>query len=80
MTRPILVFADGHKSHLSLETADFCAAKQIILVALYPNSTHMLQPLDVSFFKALKGHWEKAKHAWKAFHMRDFSPWYSRMQ
>ena len=72
VTRPVLVFADGHKSHLSLETADLCAAKQIILVALYPNSTHMLQPLDVSVFKALKSHWEKAKHAWKAYHMRDY--------
>ena len=23
--RPVLVFADGHKSHLSAETTDFCA-------------------------------------------------------
>ena len=30
VTRPVLVFADGHKSHLSLEIADFCAAKQIM--------------------------------------------------
>ena len=28
----------------------------------------MLQPLDVSVFKALKSHWEKAKLTWKAFH------------
>ena len=59
--RPVLVFADGHKSHLSPETANFCASNGILLVALYPNSTHMLQPLDVSVFKSLKGFWEKPK-------------------
>ncbi|KAL5479554.1 hypothetical protein EMCRGX_G023088 [Ephydatia muelleri] len=53
--RPVVVFADGHKSHLSPETVEFCASNGIILVALYPNSTHMIQPLDVSVFKSLKG-------------------------
>ncbi|KAL5460017.1 hypothetical protein EMCRGX_G033427 [Ephydatia muelleri] len=47
-------YADGHKSHLSLEVAEFCTSKGILLVALYPNSTHLLQPLDVSVFKSLK--------------------------
>ncbi|KAL5467063.1 hypothetical protein EMCRGX_G031235 [Ephydatia muelleri] len=65
--RPVVVFADGHKSHLSLETVEFCASNGIILVALYPNSTHTIQPLDVSVFKSLKGLWEKAKRTWKAF-------------
>ena len=63
--KPVLVFAGGHKSHLSPETCDFCASNGIFLVALYPNFTHMLQPLDVSVFKSLKGLWEKAKHKWK---------------
>ena len=34
--RPILVYADGHKSHLSLEIAELCAEKQILLIALDP--------------------------------------------
>ena len=25
--RPVLVYADGHKSHLSLEVAEFCTSK-----------------------------------------------------
>ena len=69
--RPVLVFADGHKSHLSPETANFCTSNGILLVALYPNSTHMLQPLDVSVFKSLKGFWETAKKNWKASHPND---------
>ena len=64
--RPILVYADGHKSHLSLEIAEFCTEKQILLIALYLNSTHLLQPLDVSVFKSLKSLWTTAKNKWKA--------------
>ena len=64
--RSVLVFVDGHKSHLSPETVEFCASNGIILVALYPNSTHMIQPLDESVFKSLKGLREKAKRTWKA--------------
>eukprot|EP00731_Ephydatia_muelleri_P038303 Em0713g1a len=64
--RPVLVYADGHKSHLSLEIAEFCREKRILLVALYPNSTHLLQPLDVSVFKSLKNLWTTAKNLWKA--------------
>ncbi|KAL5493432.1 hypothetical protein EMCRGX_G014613 [Ephydatia muelleri] len=40
--------------------------KRILLVALYPNSTHLLQPLDVSVFKSLKNLWTTAKNLWKA--------------
>ena len=60
--RPVLVYADGHKSYLSLEVAEFCTSKGILLVALYPNSTHLLQPLDVSVLKSLKSLWATAKN------------------
>ena len=69
--RPVLVYADGHKSHLSLEVAEFCTSKGILLVALYPNSTHLLQPLDVSVFKSLKNLWATAKNKWKETHSNE---------
>ena len=57
----------GHKSHLSLEIAEsFLYERQILLIALNPNSTHLLQPLDVSVFKSLKSLWSTAKNKWKA--------------
>ena len=34
-------------------------------VALYPNSTHLLQTLDVSVFQSLKSLWATAKNKWK---------------
>ena len=69
--RPVLVYADGHKSHLSLEVAEFCTSKGILLVALYPNSTHLLQPLDVSVFKSLKNLWATVKNKWKETHSNE---------
>lgn len=39
--RPVIVFLDGHKSHLSLHLSKFCRENGLILVALYPNSTHI---------------------------------------
>lgn len=56
---PVIYYLDGHKSHLSLELSDFCNAHQIILCALLPNSTHILQPCDTSIFRALKVKWRQ---------------------
>lgn len=57
---PILLLVDGHKSHISMELYDFCIENKIILYCLLPNSTHILQPCDVSIFRALKAGWKKA--------------------
>ena len=57
---PVIFFLDGYKSHLSLELSDFCNKHQIILVALFPNATHIIQPCDVAIFRALKYKWKEA--------------------
>lgn len=56
---PVILFFDGHVSHLSLQTSQFCDSKGIILVVLYPNATHILQLNDVSVFGTLKEGWKK---------------------
>ena len=56
---PVIVFVDGHSSHLSLPLSKFCAEKNIVLISLYPNATHILQPLDVAVFRPLKNEWKK---------------------
>lgn len=48
-----IYFSDGHRSHFSLELSDFCKDRLIILVALYTNLTHIIQPYD-SIFKSIK--------------------------
>jgi len=48
-----------------MAVSDFCREKQIILIALHPNATHVLQPLDVSFFHPLKVAWRKVVTDWR---------------
>lgn len=62
---PMIIFLDGHSSHLSIELTKFCKEHSMILVCLYPNSTHILQPLDVSLFYPLKVKWKKEISLWK---------------
>jgi hypothetical protein len=60
---PVILYLDGHKSHVTLPLTDFCRQKQIVVISLLPNSTHILQPLDVGLFKSLKSKWKhEVKH------------------
>lgn len=64
--RPILLFIDGHKSHLTLHLSNFCMDNGIELVALFPNSTHLLQPMDVAVFRPLKNAWKNEIQKWRS--------------
>lgn len=55
--RPVVVFVDGHGSHMSLEVSEFCDLNGIVLVALYPNATNIIQPMDVAVFHPMKQKW-----------------------
>ena len=61
--RPVVLFVDGHASHVSLDVIDLARENDIILFCLPPHTTHALQPLDVSVFKSLKSHFSKAVHS-----------------
>lgn len=62
---PIILFIDGHTSHLTMHTSKFCREKHIILISLYPNATHILQPLDIGFFKPMKTQWKEEVYKWR---------------
>ena len=64
--RPVILFMDGQKGHISLEAAAFCKLKQIQPWLLRANMTHLLQPLDLTFFSALKKKLSQLAHAWHA--------------
>lgn len=66
--RPVVFFLDGHTSHLSLPLRHFCKEKQIELVALFPNATHLLQPMDVAVFRSLKASWRQKVGEWRMAH------------
>ena len=57
---PIIIFLDGHRSHINLAVSEFCQQNDIILFCFIPHASHVLQPLDVSVFGPLKKEWNKA--------------------
>ena len=61
--RPILLFVDGHTSHMTLDVIDVARSNGVILFCLPPHTTHALQPLDVAVFKSLKDNFFKATRA-----------------
>lgn len=58
-SRPVLLIMDNLASHLSPDTIDVAQQNQIELLCLPPNSTHMLQPLDVAVFHKFKSIYSK---------------------
>ena len=68
---PVLLFVDGHASHITIDAIDLARDNSIILFCLPPHTTNALQPLDVSVFKSLKSHFSKAVHA-LSFTKKDF--------
>lgn len=58
--KPLLLLADGHISHQSLQASKICADNGIVLYCLPPHSSHIMQPLDVGIFKTMKAEWKAA--------------------
>ena len=61
----MILFLDGHSSHLGLEASKYCWDHQIILYCFLPNATHILQPFDVGIFSPLKDLWAAAVLSWQ---------------
>ncbi len=59
--KKIIVFFDGHRSHLTLQVSHLARENGIILICFYPNTTHICQPEDVSVFKMFKLYWKKER-------------------
>ncbi|XP_062849708.1 uncharacterized protein LOC134311989 [Trichomycterus rosablanca] len=52
--RPLLLYLDQNESHVYKEVVDFCSGNGIEVVCLPAHVSHLLQPLDVAVFGALK--------------------------
>lgn len=62
---PVILFVDGHTSHLTMAVSEFCGKNEIVLISFIANATHILQPLDVAVFRPLKMEWKKSIHTWR---------------
>ena len=57
-TGPVVLFLDGHYSHLSLELVLHAKSQGVHLFCLPPHLTHILQPLDVGVYGPVKKTWK----------------------
>lgn len=73
---PVVLYVDGHSSHCTLPLIKFCKDNQIELISLYPNATHVIQPLDVALFHPLKNSYAKEHRKYKIENdVVDFKKW-----
>lgn len=63
--RPVLLLYDGHATHVGLDVIQFAIRERITILKLPPHSSHLLQPLDLTVFRSLKGSWDEALVKWQ---------------
>ena len=66
--RPIILFMDGASPHISLAMAEYCKVQDIQPWLFKPNTTHITQPLDLTFMKSLKDVLKKKVTQWQQAH------------
>ena len=66
---PVVLFLDGHCSHVTIASAQFCHDNNIILFCLPPHASHILQPLDVAVFGPMKKMWNVSIEEFKKKYM-----------
>ena len=62
---PVVLYLDGHLSHMTIPLANFCRQQKIEIIGLYPNSTHLIQSLDVAFISPFKAIWRREVKKWR---------------
>ena len=62
---PILLFLDGHHSHLSISFIELAKSKNVHPFCLPSHTSHFLQPLDVGVYGPLKKIWKSILKEYK---------------
>ena len=60
----VLLLLDNHKSHISLESVNFCRENHIMLLSFPPHCSHELQPLDKCVYGPFKTFCNQASDRW----------------
>ena len=61
---PVLLIVDRAQVHLGTNASVFCETHGIILYILYPNATHLMQPMDLTLMGPLKQHYRECVRTW----------------
>ena len=62
--KPVLLLIDGAKCHILIQAGEFCKENNIILYTLYPNTTHLIQPLDLVLMNIVKTNYQSEVRHW----------------
>lgn len=65
------LIGDNLSSHINVEVLQMCQRYNISFIFLPPNSTHLTQPLDLSFFRPLKRAWREILTSYKVKNPRN---------
>lgn len=65
LERPLVLTVDGYSGHHSYKLFNWCHENEVILIILYPNSTHILQVCDVAMFSPIKCKYTELHQEWK---------------
>lgn len=68
-SRPVILIFDGHTSHITPQLMSLALENNINIQKLPAHTSHILQPLDVSCFRALKVKWDKNLSTWQRMHV-----------
>lgn len=63
--RPVLIIYDGHSTHMTISIIELAREQNITILKLPAHTTHLLQPLDLAVFKAVKTAWDQRLVKWQ---------------
>ena len=62
--KPVLLLINGAKCHILIQAGEFCKENNVILYALYPNATHLIQVLDLVLMNIVKTNYQSKVRHW----------------
>jgi len=63
-----LLILDGHSSHVTLEVIKLAMSKGVGMLTFPSHTSHVLQPLDISYFKSFKLFFRAYRNKWTLSH------------
>ena len=68
ITKPVILFCDGFRGHYSVKIIEELDKRGILLWLLRAHMSHIIQPLDVLFFNAVKREKNMLTQQWQGKH------------
>ena len=74
-----ILMVDNHDSHLRARPIQAAMKNNIVIFTFPSHCTHLVQMLDVCFFKSLKGQYKRVCKAWIDQETDERKPWISKL-